>query len=195
MAARVLRTLLARGEYKIYSFNYTNLRKVAFALFVKDSIYERKDYELDYTAVHGCIETDDIILGVNSDANLIEGYEFLYKNEQPGYRFTNLRQDLFASKEITFFGFSMGKIDYPFFRDFWNSLCQGVVPIKEKRHITIFTHNDDSRRQILRQLRSLTGTDLTAIQGNCYFEIICSENCNGDDKERFESWINRQINN
>lgn len=71
---------------------------------MNDSRHDRQDYNLDYAPVHGCIETNDIILGVNSDADLIEGYEFLRKNEQPDYKPTNLRQDIFSAREVTFFG-------------------------------------------------------------------------------------------
>lgn len=191
IAAKVLQTFLGRSGYSIYSFNYTNLQKVAYALYIKDSRYERKNYELDYTPVHGCIETKDIILGVNGDAELIEGYEFLRKNERPLYRKTNLLQDLFFSKEITFFGLSMGKIDYPYFRDFWEVLCHGSVPKEEKRHITIFTYDTLSMRQILNQLRSLTRTDLLTLQSNSYFEVIRTEECKWEDKEKFENWIKR----
>ena len=160
---------------------------------MNDSRHDRQDYNLDYAPVHGCIETNDIILGVNSDADLIEGYEFLRKNEQPDYKPTNLRQDIFSAREVTFFGLSMGKIDYPYFRDFFESLCSGVVPTGQKKHITIFTYDDISRSAILKQLRSLTGTDLMTLQGNSYFQIIRTENQCSKDRQLFERWMRRQM--
>ena len=191
IAANVLRTILRREDAKIYSFNYTNLKKIASALFVKDSRYSRDDFNLEYTPIHGCIETDDIILGVNNDAQLIDGYEFLIKNRQPHYRCTDLRQDLFSAKEITFFGLSMGKIDYPYFKDFWDSLSHGIVPKEQKRHITIFTYDGTSRCQIIKNLCSLTCSDLSAIQSNSYFEIICTELCSRDDGNPYNQWLVR----
>ena len=193
VAAQVLDAVLKSPDSVIYSFNYTNLRKIAYALYVNDSRHDRQDYNLDYAPVHGSIETNDIILGVNSDADLIEGYEFLRKNEQPDYKPTNLRQDIFSAREVTFFGLSMGQIDYPYFRDFFYSLCSGVVPTDQKKHITIFTYDDISRSAILKQLRSLTGTDLMTLQGNSYFQIIRTKNQCSKDRQLFERWMRRQM--
>ena len=192
VAAQVLDAVLKSSNSAIYSFNYTSLRKIAYALYVNDSRHDRQDYNLDYTHIHGSIETNDIILGVNSDADLLDGYEYLRKNEQPDYKPTNLRQDIFFANEITLFGLSMGKIDYPYFRDFFESLCSGVVPVEQKKHITIFTYDDSSRSTILKQLRSLTGTDLMTLQGNCHFAIIRTENQCMKDKQRFDEWLKRQ---
>ena len=191
VAAKVLHTLLERGGAKIFSFNYTNLKKIAYALYVKDSRHIRNNYELEYMPVHGCIETDDIILGVNREAKLISGYEFLVKNRQPHYKNTNLRQDLFSAKEITIFGLSMGKIDYSYFKDLWDLLSHGIIPKERKCYITIFTYDEPSRRQIINNLCALTGTDLSTIQSNCYLDFIRTKNVDFDDKKLFESWILR----
>ena len=193
VAAQVLDAVLKSPDSVIYSFNYTNLRKIAYALYVNDSRHDRQDYNLDYAPVHGCIETNDIILGVNSDADLIEGYEFLRKNEQPDYKPTNLRQDIFSAREVTFFGLSMGKIDYPYFRDFFESLCSGVVPTGQKKHITIFTYDDTSRESILKQLRNTLGKNIQTLQDNSYFQIIRTENQCSKDRKLFERWMRRQM--
>ena len=189
---QVLGAVLKSSDSVIYSFNYTNLRKIAYALYVNDSRHDRQDYNLDYTPVHGCIETNDIILGVNSDADLIEGYELLRKNEQPDYKPINLRQDIFSAHEVTFFGLSMGKIDYPYFRDFFESLCSGVVPTGQKKHITIFTYDDTSIESILKQLRNTLGKNIQTLQDNSYFQIIRTENQCSKDKHLLEHWLKRQ---
>lgn len=192
LAAKVLRAILDGTGYKVYSFNYTNLKRVAYALFVKDSMYDKGKYELDYVPVHGCIDNNDIILGVNPDAKVIPGYEFFLKKNQSKYHPNDLQQDLEQAQEITIYGLSMGKIDYPYFRNMFGSLCKGVMPITRKKHITLFTKDESSRMIILQQLSELTNTDLFNLQNNCYFEIIRANEYTGLDYNKFQDWINRQ---
>lgn len=191
VAAQVLRTVLGNKRCKIYSFNYTNLRKIAYALYMNDSIYDRQNYNLDYIPIHGCIESEEIILGVNSDAQLLTGYDFLRKNEQPSFCSTDLRQDLIDSNEITFFGLSMGSIDYPYFRDFWESLSNNTIHTKDKKHITIFTYNDSSRYEIINSIKTIVRLDLLNIQSNNYVDIICTHDCSSQNNDKIKNWVNR----
>lgn len=192
VAAKVLRAILDAAEHKIYSFNYTNLKRVAYALFVKDSRHARGEYELEYVPIHGCIDNNDIILGVNPDAKVTPGYELFLKKNQPNYHPNDLQQDLELAQDITFFGLSMGKIDYPYFKNLFGSLCTGVVPKTRKKYITLFTRDETSRLSIFRQLSELTNTDLFDLQNNCYFEIIRTNECNGMDYCKFQDWLKRQ---
>lgn len=191
VAAQVLRTVLGNKRCKIYSFNYTNLRKIAYALYIKDSIYDRQNYNLEYVPIHGCAESKEIILGVNSDAQLLAGYDFLRKNEQPSFCSTDLRQDLMYSKEITFFGLSMGSIDYPYFREFWESLSNNTIHTKDKKHITIFTYNNSSRFEIINSIKAIEREDLLNIQSNAYVDIICTHECSSQSNDKIRDWTNR----
>lgn len=191
VASKVLRTILDNGSYAIYSFNYTNLKNIAARLYL-DVSYYGAEYDLSYTSVHGTVEDNNIILGVHSDANLIEGYDFLKKIDQTSYQSNDFLQDISGAREVVFFGLSMGIIDYPYFRLFFNALCSRIVPLDKKKHVTIFTYNESSRLEIYEQLRQLTGTDLMSLKSNCYFEIIRTSLCKYDDKDKFEKWISRQ---
>ena len=189
VASIALKAVLDNEDYSIYSFNYTNLRRIAARLYLDVSSYDDVEYNLQYTPIHGTVKNDDIILGVNSDAQLIDGYGFLRKIDQPSYKSNNLQQDLPSAENIVFFGLSMGKIDYPYFRDFFEGLCNGVIPSKEKKNVTFFTYDEGSRLQILKQLRELTGTDLMKLKSNCYFEMIRTSCCGYEDKQKFEQWL------
>lgn len=189
VASLALKAVLDNGDYSIYSFNYTNLRRIAARLYLDVSSYDDIEYDLQYTSVHGTVKNDDIILGVNSDARLIDGYGFFRKIDQPSYKSNNLQQDLPSAENVVFFGLSMGKIDYPYFRDFFEGLCNGVIPSREKKNVTFFTYDESSRLQILKQLRELTGTDLMKLKSNCYFEMIRTTCCGYEDKQKFEQWL------
>lgn len=189
VASQVLRAVLDNGSYSIYSFNYTNLCRVAARLYLNVSSYDDIEYDLSYTPVHGRVKEKDIILGVHSDADLIEGYDFLKKINQPQYHQNNLIQDLDSADEIVFFGLSMGVIDFPYFRDLFNGLCTGIVPVEKKKKLTFFTYDEPSRMDIHRQLSKLTGTDLMRMKNNCFMEFIRTENFALDDKTKLEAWI------
>lgn len=191
VASKVLRTILDNGRYAIYSFNYTNLKKIAARLYL-DVSYYGAEYDLSYTSIHGKVEDNNIILGVHSDANLIAGYDFLKKIDQTSFQSNDIIQDLSCAREVVFFGLSMGIIDYPYFRDFFKSLCSTIIPLDKKKFVTIFTYNESSRLEIHEQLRKLTRTDLMSLKSNCYFEIIRTSLCVYDDKDKFEKWISRQ---
>lgn len=192
VAAQVFKTVLDVGTYSIYSFNYTNLCRIAARLYMNVSSSDEIEYDLSYTPVHGRVKEKDIILGVHSDANLIEGYDFLKKIYQPQYHQNNLIQDLDSADEIVFFGLSMGVIDFPYFRYLFNSLCSGIVPIEKKKKITFFTYNESSRMDIHRQLSKLTGTDLMRMKSNSFMEFIRTENYAYDDKSKLNAWIDSQ---
>ena len=189
VAKDVFGRVLDRGDYAIYSFNYTNLRSIAARLFKGASYYNDFEFEFDYTPVHGTLKDNNIIVGVNSDARLIEGYDFLRKIDQPTYCSNNLLQDLDNAKEVTFFGLSMGAIDYPYFRVLFDGICSGIVPSSEKKAITLFTYDEKSRMQILKQLRDLTGTDIHQIKSNCQFRMIRTSLRNDADKHLLDRWL------
>ncbi len=189
IASIALKSILDIGDYAIYSFNYTNLRRIAARLYLDVTSYDDKEYDLRYTPIHGTVANQDIILGVHSDAQLIEGYEFLRKIDQPLYQSNNLQQDLLSAQNVVLFGLSMGIIDYPYFRDLFSGLSTGVVPLGEKKHITFFTYDESSRLQLLKHLRELTGSDLMKFKSNCQFEIIRTSCCEIEDKLKLKQWI------
>ena len=195
IANKVFRTVLDTPHYSIYSFNYTNLADIASRLYIKETSYNRVEYKLNYTPIHGTIKDDNIILGVHSDAELVDGYEFLQKINQPNYKSTNLTQELETANEIVIFGLSLGIIDYPYFRRLFNAIGASdseIVPPDKKKYITIFTYDESSRMEILKQLRTFIGYDLSTLKSNCYFDIIRTSMCNYEDKNKFEAWITRQ---
>ena len=189
VASIVLKAILDADNYSIYSFNYTNLNKIAARLYLPQS-YDI-EYNLSYYPIHGTVKNNDIILGVHSDADLLDGYEFLRKIDQPHYKSNNLQQEMNSASEVVLFGLSMGRIDNVYFKDFFSSLCTGIVPIEEKKHVTIFTFNESSRIQILKSLQEMPGVDRFKLISNCYFDIIRTSDCRGSDKDKLDNFLKR----
>ena len=192
VATTVLRHIRDRKDYSIYSFNYTELRKFSARLFDNATIHDNKEDEIEYTQVHGSIKNNDIVLGVHSDAHLIEGYDFLKKINQPSFNVGNLLTDLNKAEEVIFFGLSLGLIDFPYFRYFFKQLSSDIIDSPVKKRITIFTYNDISEQQINKNLRELTNTDLLLLKTNTMFEVFHTVDNGKSDKKRLQTWLLRE---
>lgn len=164
VASQVLRAIINNGYFKsIYSFNYTNINTIAKKLGInkpKNCIY-----------IHGNADSNSIILGVD-ETKLLKGYELLHKTMSPYYRSHNIFNDLSAASEVVIFGLSFGKIDYTYLDRFFQSQS-GREPIdeKQKKHITIFTKDENSRVDVLNRLEAM-GVNRQNLYTQSYFQII-----------------------
>ncbi len=185
-AAKVLSSVVLNGYFEhIYSFNYTNLNTFAKRLNITKDI--------NYNHIHGKIKDRSIILGVNESQKLISNYEFLYKSSSPYYKSNNLDSDLFNSKEVVIFGLSFGHIDFQYFDYFFKSILDAkIIPSDKKKHITIFTKDDNSRMEILKKLRDKQ-IIVTDLYQKSYFEII--KTTDPKDIDKLDSFIKRLNNN
>lgn len=162
---------------KIYSFNYTNLKNITQRLEIYQNIH--------YEHVHGCLEDNSIILGVEDQKNLRHGYSFLYKTFNYHYSSHPIQYDLQEADEIIFFGHSLGNNDYHYFQSFFQAQChEGLERYKGKK-ITIITYDENSRINILEQLREMNNqrTNLLFSQNN--FQLICTKDKNDFKLKRF----------
>lgn len=165
VSVKVIRAI-ADNEYfdSIYNFNYTDLETVA-------KFYTKKDIKCNH--IHGNLEDRNIILGINERPNIPKEYRFLFKSRDPGYRSNNLINDLIDAEECVFFGMSFGAIDNIYFVEFLKSIANDVsTNIKKKKHVTIFTYDENSRLSIMDNLYDMglvnqtlmTHADLTYIR-------------------------------
>lgn len=148
-AATFLRQIVNNRNPIIYSFNYTDLSK-----FIEDCTGVSG---MEYTHVHGSLKgPEEIVLGVQDNTRLIDGYDFLRKVSEPTYKSTNLFFDLMKANDVVFFGHSLGENDYHFFRSFFQKHSDESMEYSiDKPHITFFTANASSRIDILKNLREM----------------------------------------
>lgn len=166
VAAKLLKSLsvqLLRPQ--IYTFNYTDLSVIGRALGVDDIYFEH---------IHGNLKDDNIILGVGDYATLRHSYDFLYKTSNYNYHSTNLFDALDTSENIFIFGLSLSQVDYPYFEDFFRNIAQGKYS-KVKKYVRIFTYDDSSRSDILRNLRKMN-QGMIKLNGYADFDIIRTKN-------------------
>lgn len=146
-AKRFLQSICANRTPIIYSFNYSNLKALAYLCDIEN---------LNYIAVHGTIENQDIVVGIEDNIKIPREYDFLKKVSEPTYKSNNLVYDLSVAKEVFIFGHSLGKNDYHFFRQFFKMHSNETnIDPNNKCKITIITANAESRMDILANLRAM----------------------------------------
>lgn len=166
-AAKILNAVLNNGTYKIYSFNYSSLKIIARSVGYS--------HHFDHGHVHGLAANKSAILGVDDNVDLREGYDFMYKTFSRFYESHPIQYDLKDADEVIFFGLSLGRIDYPYFQEFFRSLCKSEHRDRENsKKVTFITYDDCSRRQILRQLREMNLKRTNYLFGLNNIEFICT---------------------
>lgn len=181
IASQVLESILQNGYFEsIYTFNYTNLKKIAAKLGLNPSI--------KYTHIHGSVDDESIILGVD-ETKLMDGYELLHKTMSASYRSHNIFNDLSEASEVVIFGLSFGQIDYTYLDRFFQSQS-GREPIteKEKKHITIFTKDENARIDILKRLEEM-GVNRQNLFTQSHFQII--RTADAADKRHLDEFKDR----
>lgn len=106
----LLPTRIENVNINIISFNYTDTYHICEKYIPKSSYVSVK-----YFPIHNKINSD-IIFGVNDlDYNIDDELVFLFKSSNSKYGFYKPERILDSSKQIVFYGFSLGKTDINYF--------------------------------------------------------------------------------
>lgn len=147
-AYRLLQIINGNRFAKIVSFNYTSLDLICG---------ERDKFNTSCYHVHGLLSDNDpssIILGFQDDLDIDKSYCRMIKSHQPSYYASHIPDYLEDIDEVIFFGLSLGDVDYPYFSEFFKNQCVKNDKMNRKK-ISFFTYNEDSRQDILYQLRMM----------------------------------------
>lgn len=147
LAARLLEIITRQYPIdNIFSYNYTNLNTFTKQLNLP---------HLRYKHVHGQCSDGSQILGISDEIQIRAGYDFLYKTCSPHYLSSNVRYALQRSSFVLFFGHSLGPQDYHYFAQFFKAQSRQDIREQDKKTIFIITYNEESRMDILKQLRRM----------------------------------------
>lgn len=176
IAYNVLDNILKNGYFnKIYSFNYTNLKKLIPEFNIESEIIH----------LHGMVDDNSIILGVD-ETPLKKGYECFHKSSSKYYNSHDIYNDITNADELVIFGLSFGGIDYCYFENYFKNLSTiKSTPNEKKQNITIFTKDDNSRLDITSRLRDMN-ISIQNLYAQSNFKIICTnDGINSTDLTRF----------
>lgn len=181
-AAKVLRAVTKCGEFKIFSFNYTDLKKIA----------ERVSAEsLEYIPIHGQLKRG-IVLGCEQTKRITNNYSFVFKSFGKNYRSNTLSYSLHRAEEIIFFGHSFGTSDFNYFNRFLAQQAHPEVTNKKRKIITIFTKNYDSLLDIFKNFNTMA-INVEYLRADNDLRIFFTED--GIHTQEIEEYCNDLISN
>ena len=185
---RLLETIKSNGQFdKAYSFNYTDLRDELIRLA------KFKESELPSVVnVHRTPSDENffnIVLGINEDKRIPPSYRFLFKSMQTEPN--DMAQDMVKADEVILYGLSLGEIDFPYFKSFFDHILHQPI-LSQKKYITIFTAGQNSVNSIWDSFHN-ANILIHDLKEKSYFNIIDMENIllPGYDESAFIGILNR----
>lgn len=181
-AAKVISALSDRIK-RIFSFNYTNFKKLVDQLSGFPSFEDQQAV----VYMHGKVDDHTAILGIDDQLEINNDYRFMVKQFNKHFFRVNVNKEvnsiekaLSEASNIVFFGCSFGLNDIAYFKSFFTNLDRTNI-----NSITIFTYDDKSRLSILDSLAKIKGEKNTSVKYlGLYndFQIITTQNKNELDK-------------
>ena len=187
IAFQVLREIVETGEYHIYTFNYTQVQRIA----------EAYNLQIDPSAIthmHGSLDNHSIILGILADpsVSISRKYSFLYKDNSRFYMPNRMYEDLESARDVIFFGHSINGMDFPYFKNFFVKQS-GMNGECKRKNITIFTYDENSDMQIRDSIRGAQ-VDVTQLFHRNDINFIQTKQLYDEDEievGKFKAFIDR----
>ncbi len=159
----------AGNTVSIYTFNYTRVQMQGHNL---------RDVPVNY--MHGSCEDGKIIVGTRDGTPIEPEYDFLQKVMDDSFNPPDIVSALNKTDEVIVFGHSLGENDRQYFEQFFS--MQTSIDNLAKKDIFIFTRDDNSKIEIKRALKSLTGDRLSILLSTNQLVIIRTGNLKADQK-------------
>ena len=157
----------------IYTFNYTRVQMYGYSMNTIPVFY-----------MHGSCKDNMIIVGTRDGTPMVCEYDFLQKVMDDSFRPPDILATLDKADEVIFFGHSLGENDRQYFEQFFTKQV-GSDNLKEP-YIFIFTRDSDSKVDIKRSLKSLTGDRLSLLYSTNQPIIIRTGELKEDQKLFFD---------
>lgn len=157
---------IAEEDFLIFDFNYTRTAKS----ILSELRFRETEIDARLIKVHGSID-DDIIFGVEDNANLFPGHVFLRKAYSPNFKGVRINEHIKNTNKLYIFGHSLGETDHMYFEDFFNERSIGVMNYSSNI-ITLYYYGKASYTQLLTQLDSMTLNKLTKFKQNNQFITV-----------------------
>ncbi len=104
-------------NFSVMNFNYTNIFLKATDKMGLGAIHNDKVFN-----IHGTLENDNIIFGIDDTDNLSQRITFLQKSAHLNYGARRAVKLLNTCNEVFFYGISLGETDRHYFQDFFSNL-------------------------------------------------------------------------
>lgn len=166
MAVSLIKDKFTPGD-QIHVFNYT---KTVHHAFSKISPHKPDGY-VHY--VHGSIEQDNIIIGIDEGQKYSNRHAFLLKSAHDNFNARNIRSDLVGAREVYWFGHSLGKSDGIYFKDFFNGLIDGRI--QGDKTLVIYHYGSAEKLKLISRIADLCGGRLNDLKFHNNLEFVNSK--------------------
>lgn len=154
------------------NFNYTDW----------DKLFPGNQLQVQY--IHGTVTDESNILGIHDEVEVKPMYDYFIKTHSPKFRSNHISQHLEEADEVVFFGHSFGDTDFHYFSKLFERQVD-TERAKQNMIIRIFTFDENSRRNILWKLRTMTNKKVDYLFQNCDFELYRT----AQDKDRIQEYF------
>jgi hypothetical protein len=131
----------------VINFNYTNSFEVLYHR------HTRRDLEDHIYYVHGNFDSD-IVFGIDDRVEISKDFVFALKSFDKNTLHMNYNTMLYESDIITFFGYSLGKTDESYFKDFFLKCCE--YNENQPREINFYHKGKEGYQDLFFRLREMT---------------------------------------
>ncbi len=154
-------------DFLLLDFNYTPTTKTILLELgvLQDQIDER------HIKVHGSLEDNEIIFGVEDNAQIKPEHVFLRKAYNQIFKAINVDANLENLKEIYIIGHSLGQTDFMYLETLFRRFSEPQYFGAGKK-ITIYYYGEDGYDQLFMRLDALTNNNLSVFKRNNDFKTI-----------------------
>lgn len=160
--------LLKDKDFLIYDFNYTkSAETILMNLRLSDEEIKKR-----LIKVHGSLEEDDIIFGIEDSATIRNNHVFLRKAYNPSFKGVNMNERLKRLHELHIFGHSLGQTDHMYFKKYFESFTNPGThanPIYIIPKIYLYHYGDEAYNKLFMQLDTLTNRNLSTMKQESIF--------------------------
>jgi hypothetical protein len=151
----------------IIDFNYTDTIKL-FADLVNVELNTNRNSRIHHVRVHGSLDQNNIVVGVSDGDDINLDHSFIRKSYHDASNLNDFGNVLKQSQNVLFFGHSLGKSDYHYFRDFFHTVldekASKIVLGNKKRNLTFFHKDEISKISLFTNLDELTGGNMKVLK-------------------------------
>lgn len=152
-------------EILVLDFNYTS----ATRLVLKDLGFTDTEILERLIKVHGSVDDETIIFGVEDNCEISDYHVFLKKTFNPGFKGINLYAEASKIQIISIFGHSLGDTDKMYFDDFFQKVSR-EMNFNQAKQINLYHYGKKGYRDLHMQLEKLTQRNLFGLKKNTYFK-------------------------
>lgn len=136
-------------QFLILDFNYSNSVN---EILINCGMYDNeRSYRM--AKVHGSVESEKIIFGIEDDVTIDRAHIFLKKTCNIHYYPIPFNSLFKTAQHVFFFGHSLGETDHTYFKNFFREICANLIGTKK---IDLYYHGKQGYKDLHAQLDILT---------------------------------------